>query len=218
MNLETMRVIFDAARGPSQAVEKLEDRLLLFALIFGIKPKRCLEIGTFQGGSAQIIVSALDACGQGKLVSIDPAPKIPEEVRAEIAHRHELIVGPSPACIAAASKRFEEGRFDFVFIDGDHDRAYADIEGVLPFLAHGAYLLCHDCFYKNVKRDIQRALSRFPQLVDCGILGNKFVEIDGHPWTGTHMLRFTSPEASPHSRSPHFRPGFRQLLRRLSWK
>lgn len=190
MKLEHLDVLWKAAQGPSAECHKLEDRLLLFALVFGLKPKRCLEIGTYRGGSAEILVQALDQCGEGRLVAIDPEPQISDATWERIRHRCKLIKAPSPEAIRSASRLVEGGQFDFVFIDGDHAKAYADIQAVLPYLAPGAYVLCHDCYFELVERDIDRALRTYPQLVDCGRLGTKRVWIDGHWWIGSQLLRF----------------------------
>src|SRR5688572_15655865 len=55
---------------PSSALEVLSwapawltgsERLLLFTLIYSLRPERYLEIGTLQGGSALIVSAAMDA-------------------------------------------------------------------------------------------------------------------------------------------------------------
>lgn len=48
------------------------ERVLLYSTVFGVRPERCLEIGTLHGGSAVITVAALDDIGSGKLVCVDP--------------------------------------------------------------------------------------------------------------------------------------------------
>lgn len=196
MKLQSLSVLWEAESGPSEKSEKLEDRLLLFSMIFGLKPSRCLEIGTFRGGSAQVIVEALNQCGSGKLVAIDPEPQIADHVWQRIKHRCQLVAEPSPAAIPKASSLVAGGQFDFVFIDGDHARAFDDLRGVMPYLAPGAYIVCHDCYFKLVQQDIQKALRKYPSLIDCGMLGTHRVQIDGHWWTGSQVLRFCPSKSS----------------------
>jgi hypothetical protein len=57
--------IFDA---PAQ--RSMGERMTLFSLTLGRRPARALEIGSFRGGSAQIIVHAMDLNGFGEFVMI----------------------------------------------------------------------------------------------------------------------------------------------------
>lgn len=146
----------------AHADQKPRERVLLYALVFALAPKRCLEIGVRWGGGSRIIHAALSDLGQGVLVSIDPSPAL-EFDWALIADRATLIVGSSPAdlgrCRAAA-----DGAFDFVFVDGDHSETscYADLEGVAEITSPGANILLHDAFHPPVDRAIARALRSLP--------------------------------------------------------
>ncbi len=57
----------------------LPERLLLYSLIFGLRPKRYVEIGTFRGGSTVIACAAMDDVGEGKILCIEPNPEIEPE-------------------------------------------------------------------------------------------------------------------------------------------
>ena len=141
-----------------------EEQQLLAALVRGLKPRSVLEIGVFEGGSSAIILAALDANGEGRLWSIDPNPQV------RVNHtRWVLLHAASPQALYGSRL----GPFDFVFIDGDHahDAVLADINGVLPYLFHEAYLLCHDAYSRGVMAAIDEALAAHPgELVDCGML------------------------------------------------
>jgi hypothetical protein len=189
MNLDIIRI------APAQLVTP--ERLLLYALVYGLRPKHCLEIGTAQGGSALIICSALDEIGLGQLVIVDPAPQIAPEHWARMAHRAALIVGRSPEALSQA-QQLAGSKFDFVFIDGDHsfEGVLKDIEGVIPLLDAGGYILLHDAHYFEVKEAIDEALRRYPFLTDCGMVSK-----EAHPtdhfyknqriiWAGFRLLRF----------------------------
>jgi predicted O-methyltransferase YrrM len=179
--MEQLRVILEApgAEGCGfPAKDKLEDRLLLFALVYGLKPKACLEIGCYKGGSTEIIVAA-----GGRVFSIDPDPQISDETWGKIKDHCVIIKGYSPEKICEAHA-LAKANFDFIFIDGDHNKAYDDIRGIMPYLADSAYILLHDCYY--VAGAIQKAVKEFG-LVDCGILGIK--SKDG--WLGSQLLRYS---------------------------
>jgi predicted O-methyltransferase YrrM len=177
--MELLRVILEApgAEGCGfPAKDKLEDRLLLFALVYGLKPKTCLEIGCYKGGSTEIIVAA-----GGKVFSIDPDPKISDITWEKIKDHCVIIRGYSPEKIGEAYA-LAKANFDFIFIDGDHDNAYDDIRGIMPYLANNAYILLHDCYY--VANAIQMAVKEF-NLIDCGILSIKSKD----RWLGSQLLR-----------------------------
>ena len=175
----------------------LPERLLLYSLVRGLKPKRCLEIGSHFGGSTAILVAALDDVGAGTLVCIDPNPLVPADLWDTLAHRATMIPGCSPDALLDA-RRTADGSFDFVFIDGDHtvDGVARDVEGVLSVCAAGAHLVFHDSHYWEVQRAIDDCLVRFSdRLVDCGTLSTTATEPIESPdgttarWGGIRMLR-----------------------------
>ena len=169
------------------------ERLMLYSLVRGLRPARVLEIGTHKGGSAMIMVAALDEIGAGLLVCIDPAPVVTDEHWRLIAHRATLLTGSSPAVLEQA-RATAGGLFGFAFVDGDHTYGgvLRDIEGVLPVLADDAHLLFHDAHFREVRQAIDEALLRHPQrLIDCGMLS---VEENPDPehdavWGGLRLLR-----------------------------
>jgi len=177
------------------------ERVLLYSLVFALKPSSCLEIGTFRGGSSLIICRAMDDNNHGGLVCVDPEPRIPDDVWASIQHRATLIQGASPEALDEARKAVPS-RFDLALIDGDHsyEGALNDIEGVLEHLDDGAHIVLHDCHFFDVKKAINEALIRHPKtLVDCGVVSvtenpqegeHEFVDGKRVVWGGLHLLRF----------------------------
>jgi hypothetical protein len=185
-------------RAPAELL--LPERLLLYALVRGLRPVRCLEIGTHFGGSTTIIAAALDDAGAGTLICIDPHPLVPSGVWDTVSHRATMIAKPSPAAVDDALER-AGGRFDFVFIDGDHSLAgvVRDVEAVIQAAASGAHLLFHDSHYWEVAAAIDSCLTRFAgSLVDCGTLSTlstaPITGADGSTarWGGLRMLRTTA--------------------------
>lgn len=173
------------------------ERLLLFALIFGLRPARYLEIGTFQGGSALIVAASMDASGShGRIVCIDPKPEIKPEDWKRIEHRGTLLQARSPEILAHAVQ-VVGGMIDFALIDGDHTAAGVtrDAEGVLPFLAQGGYLLFHDAYFPQVGRALDDFAKRNPeQIIDLGCLTREVTlhtlpSSDIVTWGGLRLMR-----------------------------
>jgi hypothetical protein len=181
----------------------LPERILLYALVRGLRPVRCLEIGTHFGGSTTVTCAALDDVGGGTLTCVDPNPLVPEDVWARLSHRATMLKGYSPDALVDAYTR-AGGEFDFIFIDGDHTRAgvVRDVEGVMAVAAPGAHLLFHDSHYWEVREAIDECVARHPgRLLDCGTLSalstEPIVAPDGSSarWGGFHMLRLATRQA-----------------------
>jgi cephalosporin hydroxylase len=178
------------------------ERVLLYSMVFGTRPKRCLEIGTLHGGSATITVAALDDIEQGKLVCIDPEPQVTPEVWAGVEHRATLLKGFSPEILAEA-ERTAGGKFEVALIDGDHSHAgvIRDVVGVMEVLADGGYMLMHDSHYGEVRDGIDEVLRANPgRLVDCGMLSSPSTpdaDSDTVEWGGIRVLRMVSGAAGP---------------------
>lgn len=173
------------------------ERLLLYTLIYGLRPARYLEIGTLHGGSALIVTAALDARqAPGRLVCVDPKPQIAPEHWRQLEPRATLLQGFSPAILPQARKTMG-GPFDFVLIDGDHtyEGVLRDASGVLPLAAEGAYLLFHDSFFPDVSQAIRDFVARHPdEIIDCGPL-TRDVTVEQDPqsgpirWGGLRLLQ-----------------------------
>lgn len=191
IDLGRLQVIHDAPVWMSRS-----ERLLLYTLAFTLRPARYLEIGTLEGGSALIVVAALDALqAPGSLVCVDPSPRIAPEHWARLCERTQLVRAFSPAALDEAGQ-VAGGLFDLVLIDGDHSYAGAlqDLVGVLPHCANGATILCHDCFNPDVKRAIDEVAQSYAVLMDFGPLTRECtVERTAQgstvPWGGLRMLQ-----------------------------
>lgn len=173
------------------------ERLLLYTLIFTLRPKRYLEIGTFQGGSALLVSAAMDALDwDGKLICVDPAPKITPENWERIQHRATIIEGYSPDILEKASQVSGQP-FDFVLIDGDHtyNGVMRDAVGVLPYVAKGGYLLFHDSLNEEVGAGIDDFLvMNRKRLVDIGVLTREItIQTNGSgqdvQWGGLRLMQ-----------------------------
>jgi hypothetical protein len=149
----------------------ITDRLMLYALVRGLRPRLALEIGVRWGGSARIIANAMEENGIGKTVGIDPFPEGFRVKPAELHGRYTLIRGYSPDAIPEAVKILG-GRVEFVFIDALHiyDAVLKDFNGVLPYLAESAYALFHDTYHQGIDQAVRNVIKANSDLIDCGFI------------------------------------------------
>ena len=179
----------------------VDERLFLYAFVRGFRPRRSLEIGVAQGGSALITTNAMEENGVGVHVGVDPAPNL-KAAWNDLHGRFKLVRGSSPEAIPEA-REAAGGPFDFVLVDGLHmyDPARNDIAAVLPHLADGAYLLFHDAFHYGVATAIREAIEANPSLVDCGYpcrTANVYAD-PVTPYNGFRLLRWTAAPVAPRS-------------------
>jgi predicted O-methyltransferase YrrM/SAM-dependent methyltransferase len=147
-------------------------RALLYSLVLGRRPRRCLDVGARRGGSALIIGAALDDVGEGTLVCVDPHPMVAANHWAGIAHRATMIAGAAPEALARA-RDAAGGPFDLALVEGglDHAGVVRDVEAVLGVAAPRAYVLVHDASQPEVARAVDDLACRHAdRLVDCGLL------------------------------------------------
>lgn len=153
------------------------ERLMLFNLIYCLRPQNCIEIGVRFGGASLIATKAMDASGSdGRLYLVDDSPEIAPETWAQIEHRSVLIEGWSPGILPKAAKS-ARAPFDFAFIDAGHSTraVMRDSVGVLPYLANGAYMLYHDAYRTDVRKAIDRFIYMYPgSLIDFGMVTREF--------------------------------------------
>lgn len=173
------------------------ERLLIYTLVFTLRPLRYLEIGTLKGGSALVVSAAMDALNSGgKLVCVDPTPQIAPEHWTLLEQRTTLLTGYSPDILPHAQEA-AGGPFDFVLIDGDHtyEGVLRDANGVLPHLANGAYLLFHDSLFADVARGLQEfAEYHADTIVDFGTLTREATfhtlpDGQSQRWGGLRMMQ-----------------------------
>ena len=174
---------FDALGVMSNAPAMLTgaERLMLFNLVYCLRPQSYIEVGIRFGGASQIVSTAMDASNSdGRLYLVDANPQVSEDTWARIEHRSEIIEGWSPGILAEAAEK-AHAPFDFAFIDGGHQMkaVLRDSVGVFPYLADGAYLLFHDAYRTDVREGIDRFVAMHPaSLVEMGMVTRQFTR--GH--------------------------------------
>jgi predicted O-methyltransferase YrrM len=186
------------------------ERLLLYTLTLCLNPRRYLEIGSFQGGSALIVCSALDTLNnaRGKIFMVDPDFRLTEQTWSHISHRATRIEGESPGALAEAH-RLAGGAFDLVLVDGAHQVAatVSDIVSVYEYVSPGGYVVVHDSSNFEV-RDALDYVLRQGQYTDVGLVcdetfyGGEFHDAGRHRGKkcfacGTYVLRRAAQISRP---------------------
>lgn len=135
-------------------------RTSFFIYLSLIKPKDIIigaEIGVAKGLNA---VDMLKNCEFLKLYGIDPYPSGNEAERKEMfnnlkpfGNRYQYIDMDS----VEASKQFPNNFFDYVYIDGSHDResVLKDLHYWYPKVKVGGFLAGHDSWYKDVAEAVR---------------------------------------------------------------
>lgn len=147
------------------------DRILLYALIRGLKPQSYLEIGVRWGGSARIVAKAMEANGFGKAAGLDPNLAAFKPTSKQLHGRYETVKGYSPEDTPKAVNVLGS-RIDFAFIDAVHtySAVKSDLEGIAPLLSPGGYVLFHDAFHQGIARAVDEFLQKHDDFIDLGIL------------------------------------------------
>jgi cephalosporin hydroxylase len=169
------------------------DKLMLYSLVRGLRPRRVLEIGVRWGGGARIISAALEDNGdEGFAVGIDPETAAFRPNARDLHNRYFLLEGYSPGAIDAAAKRLG-GKIDFCLIDAmhTHDHVLADLSGVLSQMETGGHITLHDTFHAGINAAVGEVLARSPHVADCGFLTRHPEIQDGVPvaYQGLRLLR-----------------------------
>jgi caffeoyl-CoA O-methyltransferase len=105
-------------------------------LVYALRPRTVLEIGTFSGYSTLALAEALPPVG--RIISCEIDPPHAATARRHVAaspwrDRIDVVVGDALETVARL-----DGPFDFVFVDGDKADYAACLDAVLPKLGEHA--------------------------------------------------------------------------------
>jgi predicted O-methyltransferase YrrM len=151
---------------------------LLFHIVRGQKPERCLEMGTAVGVSAAYQAAALALNGHGRLMTLEGAPTL-----AAIAERNFELLDLDNVVVRVG--KFQDtlqdaigslSPLDYAFIDGHHDEqaTLGYFEQLYGSLARPALLVFDDIAWSEGMKRAWRAIcgdARVSAAVDFGSLG-----------------------------------------------
>jgi predicted O-methyltransferase YrrM len=122
---------------------------LIFKLIRKNKPENCLELGTCLGISASYQLAALELNHKGKLTTIEGSTELLKLVRKKLSfeeHRNLVLIQGKFIDVLPELISSSENQFDFVFIDGHHEKnatlQYFDL--LFPSLKPGSIIIFDD--------------------------------------------------------------------------
>jgi caffeoyl-CoA O-methyltransferase len=121
----------ETLRSPQMLTGTVEGRFLEL-LVFGLRARRVLEIGTYSGYGTLSMAAGLPPDGRIDTCEIDEThAEVARRYIAEAGYEDRIIVHVGPALDTIARL---DGEFDFVFIDADKVNYVNYYEAVLPRL------------------------------------------------------------------------------------
>ncbi len=121
------------------------ERFAFLNLLQKIKPEVSLEIGTYEGGSLQVISSF-----SKKVITCDIDPRVEKKLSGKFDNVEFSIGDSSEKIPLILEKIIESGKhLEFVLIDGDHSKkaVQRDIELVLKYIPQKPmHIILHDSF------------------------------------------------------------------------
>ncbi len=145
-----------------------------FARLILAEPIDCLEIGSWQGGSATWLLDKIVGPRGGSLTCIDTFQGSSEHAAwlggigatlEELFDRNVAATGQAHLCRKLVGRsqdwlrRLAEERFDFIYIDGAHEAKYVIQDALLcwPLLHPGGFMLFDDTHFEFAGRPEQNA-------------------------------------------------------------
>jgi hypothetical protein len=193
------------------------EKYCLIGLMDQLRPEVAIEIGTYKGGSLQVIQHYA-----GEVFSIDiiPAPKKFLEAKFPKVH---FIVGEGDKLVHDLFANIErEGKkFEFVLVDGDHSCAgvQRDLHAILSYPhKHPFVILLHDSFNPQCRKGIRNMpYSRYPavEYVELDYVTGSYWHNDTYRemWGGLAMIRVNPGN----NQTPAIHASQGHLFRRAYW-
>lgn len=143
------------ATGADDSLISLEARAFLYLAIRMLRPRNVLEVGTYKGGTAQLLAMALEANGSGHLVTLDPyghqtavqgmaawPEALRRRTRLHLCSSMEYWRQAEEAPTALQDGFIPE--FDFALVDGNHtyDFVTYDLGMLARHLSPGGIIVC----------------------------------------------------------------------------
>lgn len=162
------------------------EKFSLAALLEHAKPEIAIEVGTYKGGSLQVM-----AKHASKVYSLDISPECAVELGPHFENV-KFLTGNSNLLLPDLLKTISQSaeHLGFVLIDGDHstDAVRNDVNAVLDYApVRPLFLVCHDSFHPECRKGILQAdWARNPHV--------HYVEIDFVPGV-FHQEAFDTAES-----------------------
>jgi predicted O-methyltransferase YrrM len=146
---------------------------LLYTLMRNLRPNHVVEIGTYKGGTAEVLARAVHANGHGIVHTIGPFD----------AERFQAIEKRWPSDLRAATRFYPVDsmqffmdadlaglRFGLVLVDGNHDYEFAsfDIAAAAKRLDPGGFIVIDNVSQAGPYFAAKDFLARNPSWTDCG--------------------------------------------------
>lgn len=121
------------------------EKYTLIGLLEHLKPNFSIEIGTYKGGSLQVISKY-----SVKVYSLDISPE-PQRTLKDKFKNVEFSIGNSPELLPDLFQSIEDkgGQLNFILVDGDHSKmgVYKDLKAILAYPhKNDLTILIHDSF------------------------------------------------------------------------
>jgi hypothetical protein len=132
------------------------EQMALQHILAALRPQRAIEVGTYQGGSLQVLAHFCE-----HVESIDIDPSIPERLGSRFRNVR-FRIGNSADLLPSVFREAELANqpVDFVLIDGDHstEGVRRDINAILSVLpSREMVVLMHDAFNPDCRAGIVSA-------------------------------------------------------------
>lgn len=132
------------------------ERFALQSLLRDLRPVLALEIGTYRGGSLQVLSHYSQF-----VISVDIDPKVEQLLSGKFSNVR-FIAGDSSDCLPELVRKLNESKqpVGFILVDGDHssEGVRRDIEALLELIPQQQIvILMHDSFNPGCRRGMRTA-------------------------------------------------------------
>ena len=197
----TSKDFFDDGRFPLHWQMSLAERTTFISVLEKIQPKLSIEIGTYKGGSLQVLSHFSE-----KVIAVDINNNHVESLSSKFPNV-DFRIGNSTEVLPSLISELEEKKItpDFVLVDGGHDEEQVkrDVDIILQFRPlNDITIICHDSFNPGCRRGILSAgwnENPFVHEVEVDFIPGHFFEKDfdtarrGEMWGG-FAFALLSPE------------------------
>lgn len=168
--IDALSMVIRDQHATAQWSMELGERFALWGLLQAIRPQCAIEVGTFRGGSLEVIAEASD-----HVFSLDCNPDHHRDLEGRFPNV-DFITGHSHRTLPPLIEHLQTQRtdLDFVLVDGSHatDAVVRDITNMLAFtpLRRDLHVVMHDSLMPSVR--------------------SAFRQVDWHGYPHVHAVEF----------------------------